>query len=59
MLPEEAIRFAKRLLDDPAAPESDLRTVAHVVYYGVYHFACDQLGLDPWTGYAQADHDAI
>ena len=55
MQPEEFIEFAKRLLNDPAAPEANLRQAAHAAYYGVYHLVCAHFRIDP-TSRAVATH---
>jgi len=56
--PEEFIEFAKRLLNDPAAPEADLRLAAHAAYYGVYHLACAHFNIDP-TSRTLATHGEV
>jgi len=53
---EQAIELAKRLLDDPNAPDSDCRAVAHIAYYSVYHLVCAYFGTDPGKDYSESSH---
>ena len=59
MQPEEAIRLATRLLDDPNAPEIDCRAAAHLAYYAVYHLVCDHFRIDPYTSHDDGKHKAV
>lgn len=56
MQPEESLQLAKRLLDDPSAPESHCRAVAHIAYYSVYHLVCAHFGIDPGKNYSESNH---
>jgi hypothetical protein len=57
--PEEAIRLATRLLDDPNAPEIDCRAAAHLAYYAVYHLVCDHFRIEPYTSHDEGKHKAV
>jgi uncharacterized protein (UPF0332 family) len=57
--PDEAIKLAIRLLDDPNAPEADIRSAAHHAYYGVYHLVCRFFRLDPFKDISESKHKAV
>jgi uncharacterized protein (UPF0332 family) len=57
--PEEAIQLAERLLDDPNAPESDRRIVAHIAYYSVFHVICKYFDINSTTNYGESKHKLV
>jgi uncharacterized protein (UPF0332 family) len=56
--PDDFIQLAKRLLDNPHAPEADCRQAAHAAYYAVYHIVCAHFRIDP-TSRLVASHSEV